>query len=240
MKISFCSILIGASVLVVPQLASATLLVGYANFVSGGGDPNIAALSGSATESAVGVTGTYSGGGNLLLGSGLANPWWSDSGNYGADPAYPITSDTSTSLGTNGWLPVVFTVNASAGAYVLDTLIFEQTTGHSGGTSYVISYVTSNPAYFGTLATLTTTNSGNAAPASNNWEGEVVSLADITGVFGVDFDSIAFTISSPEGGIDNLALTAIPEPGSLLALGCLLGSGAFLHNRRRGVRLKVA
>ena len=29
-----------------------------------------------------------------------------------------------------------------------------------------------------------------------------------------------------------LALTAIPEPGSLLALGCLVGSGAFLRTRR--------
>ena len=30
----------------------------------------------------------------------------------------------------------------------------------------------------------------------------------------------------------NLTLTAIPEPGSLLALGCLVGSGAFLRTRR--------
>ncbi|MCX6875850.1 MAG: autotransporter-associated beta strand repeat-containing protein [Verrucomicrobia bacterium] len=29
-------------------------------------------------------------------------------------------------------------------------------------------------------------------------------------------------------------LTAIPEPGTLLALGCLVGSGAFLRSRRRG------
>lgn len=29
-------------------------------------------------------------------------------------------------------------------------------------------------------------------------------------------------------------LTAIPEPGSWLALGCLVGSGAFLRSRRRG------
>jgi autotransporter-associated beta strand protein len=29
-------------------------------------------------------------------------------------------------------------------------------------------------------------------------------------------------------------LTAVPEPGSLLALGCLVGSGAFLRTRRRG------
>jgi uncharacterized protein with beta-barrel porin domain len=33
-----------------------------------------------------------------------------------------------------------------------------------------------------------------------------------------------------------LSLTAIPEPGSLLALGCLVGSGAFLRTRRRGCK----
>jgi hypothetical protein len=44
--------------------------------------------------------------------------------------------------------------------------------------------------------------------------------------------------------LDNIAfeglkgdLTAVPEPGSLVALGCLVGSGAFLRSRRRNVRL---
>ena len=31
----------------------------------------------------------------------------------------------------------------------------------------------------------------------------------------------------------NAQLTAVPEPGSLLALGCLIGSGALLRSRRR-------
>jgi hypothetical protein len=34
-------------------------------------------------------------------------------------------------------------------------------------------------------------------------------------------------------GFQLVELTAIPEPGSLLALGCLVGSGAFLRSRRR-------
>ena len=36
--------------------------------------------------------------------------------------------------------------------------------------------------------------------------------------------------------IDNIGLVALPEPGSMLALGCLVGSGAFLRIRRRGAR----
>lgn len=34
-------------------------------------------------------------------------------------------------------------------------------------------------------------------------------------------------------GFQLVELTAVPEPGSLLALGCLVGSGAFLRSRRR-------
>lgn len=33
--------------------------------------------------------------------------------------------------------------------------------------------------------------------------------------------------------VDNIALTAIPEPGSVLGLGCVLASGLLLRNRRR-------
>lgn len=49
--------------------------------------------------------------------------------------------------------------------------------------------------------------------------------------------SFRFTLTGDtEMRLDNIAVTgftAIPEPGSLLALGCLVGSGAFLRTRRR-------
>ncbi len=45
--------------------------------------------------------------------------------------------------------------------------------------------------------------------------------------------SIIFQSSSGLIGIDNVALTAIPEPGSLAVLGCLVGSGVFLRSRSR-------
>ena len=35
----------------------------------------------------------------------------------------------------------------------------------------------------------------------------------------------------------SLSLAAIPEAGGLLALGCLVGSGAFFRSRRRGTNL---
>lgn len=49
-------------------------------------------------------------------------------------------------------------------------------------------------------------------------------------------DSIQFIFNGvPEVMIDNIAITAIPEPGSALALGCLLGSGLLIRRNRRNL-----
>jgi hypothetical protein len=50
--------------------------------------------------------------------------------------------------------------------------------------------------------------------------------------------TINFIFTSTNARIDNIAVTgisAIPEVGSLLALGCLVGSGTLLRSRRRFV-----
>ena len=59
----------------------------------------------------------------------------------------------------------------------------------------------------------------------NNWK---ISFASETG-------GLNFATPIPGSHFITLSnLTAIPEPGSLLGLGCLVGSGAFLRSRRRG------
>ena len=58
----------------------------------------------------------------------------------------------------------------------------------------------------------------------NTWK---ITYADATG---------GSNVSNPLGVgsfINLTTLTAVPEPGSLLAIGCLVGSGALLRNRRR-------
>jgi len=57
----------------------------------------------------------------------------------------------------------------------------------------------------------------------NNWK---ISYVAETG-------GLNFATSMPGSHFITLSnLTAIPEPASLLALGCLIGSGAFLRRRR--------
>lgn len=51
-------------------------------------------------------------------------------------------------------------------------------------------------------------------------------------------DTITFTFKEINGGavhLDNLGIAAIPEPGSLLAFGCFLGSGLLIRRNRRSI-----
>jgi len=49
--------------------------------------------------------------------------------------------------------------------------------------------------------------------------------------------SMGDNVSTPGTNYISLSLTAVPEVGGLLAIGCLVGSGAFFRSRRRGTNL---
>lgn len=68
----------------------------------------------------------------------------------------------------------------------------------------------------------------------------------ISGITATGVDQLKFTFGNDGNGLDGISmyreldvfgtatsLTAVPEPGSLLALGCLLGTGVCLRSRRR-------
>lgn len=115
------------------------------------------------------------------------------------------------------------TLDASNGAY-LSLSDLGATQLAAGTVVSLVNYAgTLNGGYF-TLAgpnTLLTPNSTFTLGA-NTWQ---ITYADTTG------GSNAAGLS---GHFINLTtLTAVPEPGSLLALGCLVGSGAMLRSRRR-------
>jgi hypothetical protein len=86
---------------------------------------------------------------------------------------------------------------------------------------------TLNGNFFYGASTTPLAEGGTFDTALNRW---TINYSDSTG--GSNFTG------TPTGSFINLtagALTAIPEPGSLLALGCLVGSGALLRSRRRTV-----
>lgn len=64
---------------------------------------------------------------------------------------------------------------------------------------------------------------GGRSATWSSWEGPIDDVAV--------FNSVEDITSIMNG--THLEMSPIPEPGSLLALGCLVGSGAFLRSRRR-------
>ena len=80
-----------------------------------------------------------------------------------------------------------------------------------------------------------------AVSGVSDWTSKTSSEVTIStpGTYHVKFVVSSDQNTSSEFGavkLDSVAynqLTAVPEPGSLLALGCLIGSGALLRSRRR-------
>lgn len=261
MKFPILSILLGASVCILPQFASATLLVGY-NYFGAANDttPDEGASGFSASMVATGYSNYSS------LGSNDA--WYGpdQTGNGGVALANGATSNGRADA--NGAALTI--TNTNAQSYTLTSLLFDMTSSAEqantlkfftnltytiqgvGGSIFAATGGTSlqgaNPG--DALATIdTSTGSGNGFAVANqvsatsrNWSDFIANLTSLTLGPG---QQIIFNWSAGSAvRIDNIALTgtlnAIPEPASLLALGCLVGSGAFLRNRRRGPALRMA
>lgn len=239
MKFPVLPILLGASVCILPQFASATLLVGYSDFaftsnIDNTPNESLSGFSGVLTKSSTLTDVTTTGGssdgfygpdstlgGGVAIGSGVLNP--TNNGRIGGVAGVTLTV-------TNGTLS----------AYALESLLFDgRRNGEANPTTYTVSW--SSPGGSGSQGGMAAVN-GGGAPVTVPYDDFKVNLGSI--ILGVG-QSIVFTWSATDvsSRIDNIALTglnAIPEPASLLALGCLVASGALLRNRRRGPALRMA
>ncbi|MCX6868827.1 MAG: hypothetical protein NTV46_22015 [Verrucomicrobia bacterium] len=239
MKRPLLSLLIGSAVFVAPQVASATLLVGYSDFaftsnIDNTPNESLSGFSGVLTKSStlidVSTTGGSSDGfygpdstlgGGVAIGGGVPNP--TNNGRIGGVAGVTLTV-------TNGTLA----------AYALESLLFDgRRNGEANPTTYTVSW--SSPGGSGSQGGMAAVN-GGGAPVTLPYDDFKVNLGSI--ILGAG-QSIVFTWSATDvtSRIDNIALTgltAIPETASLLALGCLVASGALLRTRRRAPMLRMA
>lgn len=217
-KAAFQSALLATIALALPQAANATLLVGFhdgstpANKDAGSPD----------------FTGSITGSSNLA-------GWNSTDGTYGPDSApgvsgAPVATGTSFGFGGSGPRTISMVVtNTSLTNYALGYLLFDFTNDKGFPTNYAVSYSLSggpsNVPLIPSTASAGTVVTGNGL----NW-------LDVSKFLGITLNSlqtITFKFDTTNGGaIDNIAISAIPEPASLLALGCVLGSGLMVRNRR--------
>lgn len=127
---------------------------------------------------------------------------------------------------------------ATSSRYVLGSLLFDASRGLSSVVTFNVAYRTYNVGSPGSSIIPSTVL--NTSPLSGSNVGNTGDYADfdlsLGGLVLEAGQAIEFTFANIGSGttfLDNVALTVIPEPGSLVALGCLVGSGAFLRTRRR-------
>lgn len=114
----------------------------------------------------------------------------------------------------------------------LETLLFDFA-GTNNSQTLTSTYVITEagvPVGGNTLPSVT--SSTGFGPAANPTSYQSYAL-DLTGITLGAGQIIQFTFTGASGGLDNIGLLAVPEPGSLVALGCVLGSGLLLRSRRR-------
>ena len=231
MQRSFRSILIASAVLGVPQLASASLLVGFHNF--SGGTSESATPEDPTNYAMTGFSGTATNAAGSLATVGSSDKFYGDSKSYG-------TGDDGvggSALASHSKSLVVTALNGTGVSYNIDTLLFDAATltAVKGG---VVYYKIGS----GTYTPLSSYTVGeaeiNGGALSSDYQDFSMYLDSIVLPSGQSI-SFEFTPNTSSGvqRFDNIgivgSLTPVPEPGSLVALGCLVGSGAFLRTRRR-------
>ena len=234
--------------LVVPQMSSAGLLVGFNDFDTNADpesqDETVSPLSGQVIKSVASFKGTATG---------------STDGRYGVNrqsDAPPLSNVAN----NNGYLNLGVTpvgggsgsirfaiTNSSTDVYTLTFLRFDLVTTTigqgakvtTGGTALTIG---TTPVVTGTIGA-GGYNLG-AAETSDDYFDITQPILLLIGANSTRYFDFERTNQGLDVRLDNIAfegvmgdLTAVPEPGSLVALGCLVGSGAFLRSRRRNVRL---
>lgn len=207
-----------------PQIASASLLVGFHQFDDTSATQTV--LPGSATNyAASGFRGDI-----FKNGADSDDEGGSLDGTYGNRNFGPLNPGTNDGYGRslNDGDPVIRITNVNAGSVYLDALLFDAASISANRTIYVTYQI--NGDGFKNLAS----GSLPSTAGSGIYRDFAIDLKSlITDAFGAG-DWIEFKFNGVTNGrIDNIALTSIPETGNALACAGLLAGGVFFRSRRR-------
>ncbi len=221
-----------------PSTSSATLLVGIHSF-NASATSQSTADSGSSNYALPGFVGLVTKNSQTSVATGGSND-----GFYGNStipvPSPPTAAGDGYARILNSTLTFSFT-NNTGGNYELTSFLFDfasQTGGSSASVTYRIDGGPATVVGTGPLPAV-----AGAAGSLANYNDLFI---DLVGLNLNNLSTIMFGITaSPNGRVDNVALTGaaftpIPEPGSLLAVGCLVGSGLLLRTRRRSAAVVAA
>ncbi|RYD83772.1 MAG: PEP-CTERM sorting domain-containing protein, partial [Verrucomicrobiaceae bacterium] len=230
----FCPLIAASSLLFATQADAALLLAGFHDFDGTAPDNNFVATNYAGNWSGH-VEETDGGSNDLTYGPAL-----------GLSPAPSSVNGTALALNPPGagTSPVTVSLTNNTGSVIqLGYLLFDAATSSSNvdlNVSYQISpgppnvnNVPENP--YKDILDIDGIDSGESADYGDYY-------ATLSSVFLGIGQTITFTFGNQKTEVaylDNIAITSfgplagVPEPGSLLALGCLVGGGSFLRSRRR-------
>jgi len=226
--------LLPVAALVVAGSAQASLIISAAEF------------HGSGVHFGVSNTDLVNTGSSALTGttSSQATPNWGTTVNGAHDGIHTQNFGTySGQYAVNSGTTLTFDLGGNPAGYDISSII--SLSGYADPTDrisqkYNVEYSLVGSAAWNALAgdiTGATVNRAWVKGGTENYVGELqVTISDmsLTGVDGLRFTFYNYAAVAIYQEIDVTGtLTAIPEPGSLLALGCLLGSGVCLRSRRR-------
>lgn len=152
--------------------------------------------------------------------NGNARTWFIQSDNGGGDQMY-MWSDANAAWRKGLGFKVGGGGNAYTWHHYALTYAGGTVTSYVDGTQKGTYGISGSP----NLPTFSNILVGGRSASWSSWEGPIDDV--------VIFNSVENITSIMNGTHGDL--TPIPEPGSLLALGCLVGSGVLLRSRRRGV-----
>lgn len=215
----FSAALLASAAFTLAPTADASLLVGWHDFdgVANSESPDYVASGFSGTT----LEGTFS------VSNGGSND-----GYYGSSSIPVPTNNGYARIWENK--PFTFSLTNNSGLAVpLGTLFFDAASLDSSQVLTVTYQIGANSASLLGKTTTPIAASG-AGGASVNYSDFAFSLIGV-GLLNIG-ETITFFVdyANYDGArIDNIAITAIPEPAGLLALACLLGSGLMLRSRPR-------
>jgi hypothetical protein len=229
--LAFGSVLLGAS-----QITHGSVLLGFNSFAPDTVDANGTDVDYTPDEAKTGWSGSITS--DLAINGGSTDNYygkdWDQPGIghliYGAPPT------SNNGYVDNGNITLFVGTAGTAGS--IDALLFDAVSTGAATTFKVdwkfwtdSSMTTEVAGGSGTSGTLSLA-AGTTAKADSNYEDFAVNLGSfflpVGGYFEITWDRLTGQSSFK---LDNIAL--VPEPGSMLGLGCLVGFGTLLRSRRR-------
>jgi len=217
--------LLGASALLVSNSSAAILVAGWHAF-----DNNS-----TASEAPDSVSTGFSG--LVVKNTYSVSPGGDNDGTYGNSSAWGVVPSNDGYARVTTAANLYFTVtNNNASAVQLTSLLFDAVSSQKagGGTyDFTISYSLNGGTTWTALSTVNPALNANGFNPNQqeDFSDFVLNLSSVTLASAA---TIQFRFEG-QGRIDNVALIAVPETSSTIALGGLLGAGVFFRSRRRSV-----